>query len=229
MEKLENKNYSIKSIFEKQMKATKIINTILNQAGIHALLFSGSPASTVLLHLIRTVKGGEITLLVFHIELLKGFSKIYQYLGKIERLWNFKIIRKINEKLIDSIDIDSDWEELYDLHTKNTVYTLLRKYDVTYVFSANYGKSESKDMEGVCLEKDPNLKIVMPILHFSIEDIWETVQDNNLPYCSLFRNKFKKVHPDLVGIEPNSNILQRGGTDLEHLETAKKLKNLGYL
>ena len=229
MARLVGKDVSPRSIIEKQYEAIEIVKNILNQVGTHAVLFSGSPASTVLLHLIRTVKGGKIPLLVFHLELIKGFSEIYQYLGKMERLWEFKVIREKNERLLDRMEIDSTWDELYGAHTRKPLNALFKKYRATHLFLPDYEKSQKEEMKGDSFRGLQGLTEVRPLIHFTIEDVWNYIQKNNLPSCSLFKNELEKVESDLAWRRPEGDTSQKNGTDTETLETAKKLKNLGYL
>ena len=214
---------------EKIKEASRVIRWALNREGPHAALFSGSPASTVLLHMIREVTGEEIRVLVCHVDLLRNHLAIYQYLDKMGKLWGFKIVRERNEYLIDQAEITGDWDEFYYRHTQKTRNKMAEECRFRHLLLAEYGESRNEKFQEISLNVDFHLFEVRPLLGFKGEEVSELIKMNNLPFCPIFRETLEAEGKELLG--NHGELIAVSGSDIEaeKREMASKLKSLGYL
>jgi phosphoadenosine phosphosulfate reductase len=218
-----------KSLENKIKETLRLINWILSKEGPHAFLFSGSPASTFLLYMIREMILNENSVLVFHVDLIKNQLSLYQYLEKIVKLFGFDILRERNEYLIDYIETKGNWDEFYYCHTQKVMHNIAVRFKLKSLLLADHGVSKKEKCKEISLFTGFNLLEIRPLNDFKIEDVTKLIKINNLPFCPIFRKNFKIDSKDLF--EEEEKFIRVWNTDLEteKKEIVSKLKNLGYL
>lgn len=214
------------SVEEKIKVAHNIIDWALNKEGPHAVFFSASHPSTVMLYLIREAKKNGEMILVFHVELLKNEVRLYQYLRKIEILWNLGIRRERNEFLISQEEITGDWEKYYYHNTLSVRNKMILKYGIKFLFVADYGPYRTDTIRKITIARNYPLYEIKPLLSFNKEEIMEVIKIQNLPVSPLFGVASKEDYD--LSISKKLIGKYEENTDNEEKEVASKLRSLGY-
>jgi len=86
--------------------------------------------------------------------------------------------------------------------------------------------------------KTPDHTRVHPILHFKERDIWNTIHNYDLPFCSLYYQGYRSLgakgsttkHSDIPAWEQDlENTTERSGRGQEKEEIMDQLRSLGYM
>ena len=217
-----------KSLEEKIEEARKLIRITISKEGPHAVIFSGSPASTVMLHMIREVGGEKAGVMIFHVDLLKNHVALYQYVGKIEKLWGLEIIRETNEYLVDQEQVKEDWDEFYYRSTQKARNRMAEMCKVTHLLVPECDKRKSDKVQQIVISGHYRLFEVRPLLGFVSEEIRHAIKINNLPICPIFESTLRGGE-ELCGRHEELRAASPSETEIEEKEMASKLKSLGYL
>jgi phosphoadenosine phosphosulfate reductase len=85
---------------------------------------------------------------------------------------------------------------------------------------------------------NPNHTRIHPILHFNERDIWDTIQTNNIPYCSLYSQGYRSLgakgstvkNSDIPAWEQDlENTPERAGRGQDKEKIMAQLRDLGYM
>lgn len=86
--------------------------------------------------------------------------------------------------------------------------------------------------------KSPDHTRVQPILHFKERDIWETIHNNSIPFCSLYHQGYRSLgaksstikNADIPAWEQDlENTPERAGRGQDKEEIMQQLRSLGYM
>jgi phosphoadenosine phosphosulfate reductase len=86
--------------------------------------------------------------------------------------------------------------------------------------------------------KSPDHTRVQPILHFKERDIWDTIHNNNIPFCSLYHQGYRslgakgsttKVSDIRAWEQDLENTPERAGRGQDKEEVMQQLRSLGYM
>ena len=86
--------------------------------------------------------------------------------------------------------------------------------------------------------KSPDHTRVQPILHFKERDIWDTIHNNRIPFCSLYYQGYRSLgaksstikNADIPAWEQNlENTPERAGRGQDKEEIMQQLRSLGYM
>ena len=86
--------------------------------------------------------------------------------------------------------------------------------------------------------ENPNHTRVHPILHFNERDIWNTIHNNHIPFCSLYHQGYRSLgakgstvkNSDIPAWEQDlENTTERAGRGQDKEEIMAQLRNLGYM
>ena len=86
--------------------------------------------------------------------------------------------------------------------------------------------------------KSPDHTRVQPILHFKERDIWDTIHNNSIPFCSLYYQGYRSLgaksstikNADIPAWEQNlENTPERAGRGQDKEEIMQQLRSLGYM
>lgn len=67
------------------------------------------------------------------------------------------------------------------------------RFVVTGVRWAESTRRSKRKMVDVCFKNNSNKKYIHPIIDWSHSDIWQYIRENNLKYCSLYDEGFKRL------------------------------------
>ena len=86
--------------------------------------------------------------------------------------------------------------------------------------------------------KSPDHTRVQPILHFKERDIWDTIHNNSIPFCSLYYQGYRSLgaksstikNADIPAWEQDlENTTERAGRGQDKEEIMQQLRSLGYM
>ena len=176
---------------EKEKISQKIVSETLEKAENPYALFTGDKDSLIVLHIIRQLREGRIPLPVLHIDTTVYFPEVYQYIDKMKKLWEFSLVRERNEEALRTIVIAENKELCCHLLKTEALRKAAEKYGIDYIFLAKRSDEQKEDPFFFIQE---NCTLVNPLFHFSEKDSWEYIKKYNLPYCSLYKQGFRKLY-----------------------------------
>lgn len=214
------------SLEEKEKISQNIISDVLLNAKNPYSLFTGDKESLIVLHLIRQVGDGRITLPLLHIDTTVYFPEVYNFIEKMQRFWGFRIVRAKNEEAIRTIKIAEDKALCCHLLKTETLKESTFKYNIDYLFIAKKGGEKKRDPFFISTKKCIPIN---PIGHFSTKDTWHYIRKYNIPFCSLYEQGYRKLD-----CTPCTGVVSVGyKKDYRDNQTEEfvkdRLKSLGYL
>jgi phosphoadenosine phosphosulfate reductase len=214
----------VESPVKKESLAATIIISGLVKSEHPCVLFSGGKNSLVVLHMMKELPAGKLT--VLYLDTGSEFPEVRSYIQKMKKIWKFNLaIIKREELTGESAEKIScaceSWKKavLPGILSKNT-------YDGIFI-GENLESGHSLSDE---LKKNPELAplIVLPIASFTCEDVWDYIRIHNIPYCSLYSKGYLKIdcmrctHGDPT---PRENSLKEEDEKIMR----ERMKKLGYL
>jgi sulfate adenylyltransferase subunit 2 len=241
-----------------------------------ALLWSIGKDSTTLLWLCRKAFFGQIPFPVVHIDTSYKFKEIYSFREKYAKQWNLRLLVERNDlALADGMNNTQGKFICCDKLKTQTLKTAIHKYNFQAIllgirrdehgirakerfFSLrnadqhwNYGTQEPElwDLYQTKSSTDHHFR-VHPLLGWREIDIWNYIQQENIPVANLYFSKNKKRYRS-IGCEPccaavssEANSLKKIIRELQTTKTSErsgraqdkedsynmqKLRSLGYM
>lgn len=215
------------SIDEKETVAKKVIADALEIAKTPFVAFTGGKDSLVVLHLLRSVGGGRVPVMVLHIDTTVKFPEVYQYIDKMKKLWGFRLVRERNEEAIHTIQFAADRHLCCVALKTKTLELAIARHQIDCLFGGIRWDDQEAGKDGTFISQLATHTRVHPILPFSEQDIWNYIRKHNIPYCSLYDQGYRSLGcmPCTVrSIEDHERTVQ----DRDKEETTTKLRALGY-
>ena len=204
------------------------------------VLFAGGKDSTTMLYIMKKVfPGGRIPFTVGFIDTGFQFRETYEFISRIEKLFDIKVER------IENIEAKKRGVNPWDYPTFQCC-TELKTYALK-----NYLKKNKNDAVFVGIRwsecgirgkekfyswrEDPPHYRVHPLLNWSEKMVWDYIKKNNIPYNPLYD---KEDHNGLVyrsiGCYPCTKPTrkegeERAGRNQEKEEIMEHLRALGYM
>jgi len=221
----------INNLDSKIAKSKEVLKEALAKfPGQIALAWTGGKDSTTTLHLLRDLCGGQVPIPVLNIDTGVKFKEIYEFRDRLAQEWNLNLIIVRNDEALKSLKIAEDKEECcFRLKVE-----MIAKSIVTYGWQALITgmrwdeQPERQKEEYFALREAPPHIRVHPILHFTEMDIWQYINDFQVPYSSLYRRGYRSL-----GCEPCTKKgipggAERVGRDQRKEEIMKRLRGMGY-
>lgn len=206
----------------KEFKASEIIKKGLEGAKNPLIFFDGRAESLVILHLLRKASNGKVTIPVLFIDTTQEFKEIYQYIEKMRKLWNFKLIIEKNEEALKTLKFAEDKEKCCTILKTKFLENAAKKYNIDRLFVFDHAINIDESFT-----TQDSFKIMFPIQSFSREDVWDYIKKYHLPYCSLYDKGYTNIQCTLC-TEPGQLRVERHEKQDEE-EIKKRLKALGYM
>jgi phosphoadenosine phosphosulfate reductase len=199
-------------------------------SGKIALAWTGGKDSTTTMHLLRDLCGGKVPIPVLNIDTSVKFKEIYEFRDRLAQEWNLNLIIERNEQALQSIKIAADREECCLRLKAEVISQALTKYGWQALITGMRWDEQPDRVQETYFsprENPPHTR-VHPILHFSELDIWAYINQNNVPYCILYRRGYRSL-----GCEPCTKMgladgAERAGRDQRKEEIMKRLRSQGY-
>lgn len=216
-----------------------------------AVAWTGGKDSTVLLHLIRQTFNNKIPFKVFFNDSTIEFKEVYDFVKKLTKDWQLDLIWqkhlpedlkayfKIQNQLthlrggrMDSSEVKNLKEqamEIMRIAKINAINFALSKYKIKAFMSAiRWDEHEARSKETYFSQRSTHTRI-HPILHFSINDIWQYIKLFNIPYVSLYDQGYKSLgEAPFTKPVKDPNAPERSGREATKEKTMERLRKLGY-
>lgn len=212
------------SFEQKECHAKETIKKVYSHAKNPCIFFSGGKKSVVLLHLIKSVINGPIT--VIFIDNVGQYDSVKQYIIKMKKLWKFSLFIE-----------DAHLEKLKKNHDPVHCYAIIMMAPLKKAIQTNKNDcvilgSTAEDRDHYCFSDLSNTDITIscsyPLINFTSKDIWEYIKKNNLPYCRLYDEGLIKIDCEPCNIKQKNE--SHGDNKLQDEKIIReKLKKLGYL
>jgi phosphoadenosine phosphosulfate reductase len=192
----------------KQEDVLNIIRDALTLGTTPVATFSGGKDSLVLLHLIRRVYNQKIPIPVLHIDTTSGCSLAHNFVEKIRKLWQFRLVTKGRRPF-----------------TPAEIPQAARDLGADLLFLATKGE-EFDNTESPCtLHREEGIIYSYPLIHLSDQDVWDYIRLYNLPYCFLYDKGLKSIRN--LSEQQVQQILQL--EEQPDADVAERLRYLGYM
>lgn len=225
----------MKTLKEKVAKAKKVIK----EAGDKwphekvAVAWTGGKDSTVILHLVREVYDGKVPFKVMFNDSTLEFDEIYEFVKRFEKEWELDLawIKHLAEDLeaYGQAKETEEKMEIMRIAKINAINFAIAEYDLqAFLAGIRWDEHESRSKEEFFSPRSTHHR-VHPILHFSIDDIWDYIKTYKVPYVDLYDKGYKSL-----GEKPFTNPVadpkapERAGREATKEKTMKRLRDLGY-
>lgn len=221
-----------------------------------AIAWTGGKDSTVLLHLVRQTFNGKVPFKVFFNDSTIEFPEIYDFVKKIKKDWNLDLIwqkhlpedlkayqqieRQLKkyeknrhpELVSGSYNLQSLKEEAMEIMRIakiNAINFAISKYKLKAFMSAiRWDEHEARSKETYFSKRSTHTRI-HPILHFTIDDIWEYIKTFKVPYVFLYDKGYKSLgEAPFTKPVKDPNAPERAGREATKEKTMERLRRLGY-
>lgn len=201
-----------------------------------AIAWTGGKDSTVLLHLVRQTFNGKIPFKVFFNDSTIEFPEIYDFVKKIKKDWNLDLIwQKHLPEDLKAYEIavkENNKEmamEIMRIAKINAINFAISKYKIKAFMSAiRWDEHEARSKETYFSKRSTHERI-HPILHFTINDIWEYIKTFKVPYPSLYDKGYKSLgEAPFTKPVKDPNAPERAGREATKEKTMERLRKLGY-
>jgi phosphoadenosine phosphosulfate reductase len=195
-----------------------------------AIAYSGGKDSTVLLHLVRTVFGGQIPWKVFTLDTGAEFSEIKEFMGKMSGAWGFNLITVRNKEIPDMVSPPQDKAECcYQRKVIPINAAIIDHHLKALVTAVRWDEQSARVNDEFFTSKEtpPHVR-VQPLLHFRELDVWSYIKKYSVPYCELYKKGYRSID-----CEPCTNRFgkagtERGGRDPDKDRVMESLRDAGY-
>lgn len=222
---------NINTLDAKIAKSKEVLKEALERfSGKIALAWTGGKDSTTTLHLLRDLCGGQVPIPVLNIDTSAKFKEIYEFRDRVAQEWQINLVIERNEEAIKEIKIAANKEECCLRLKADVIANAIRKFGwQALITGMRWDEQPERGKEDYFSPREnPDHMRVHPILHFTEMDIWQYIKDNDLPYCSLYRQGYRSL-----GCEPCTKLgvpgeAERAGRDQTKEEIMERLRGLGY-
>ncbi len=196
------------------------------------IAWTGGKDSTVVLHLVRQVVGGDFNYPVFFIDHGLHFDETLEFVKKLTKEWNLNLITlplDSNKKLeLKGLSFDEQKEKARVFKIE-CIKEAVENFNLEVLITGiRWDEHRARANEKYFSKREDHIR-VHPILHFREKDIWEYIRKFNLPYNPLYDKGYRSI-----GEKPftkpvlDPNAPERAGREKEKEEIMDKLRKLGY-
>jgi len=216
---------------EKTRHARELLREALenNSADRVALAFTGGKDSTLALFLWRQTlleTSGEIPPLALNLDTGVKFPEVLDFRDQIARNWGVRlhIVRPQTTHVPVAIDKAACCKE----RKIEPLFAAIEKLGVTLLITGIRADEHPSRAALPFLEQGTGHSRLHPLLAFSEMDVWAAIQENELPWCSLYEQGYRSL-----GCVPCTELPTKGGDERSGRAPRKEalmedLRALGY-
>ncbi len=201
-----------------------------------AVAWTGGKDSTVVLHLVREVFDGKVPFKVMFNDSTIEFKEIYEFIKKYQKEWNLDLlwIKHLDEDLtayhqaMESGNKDEAME-IMRIAKINAINYALDKYKIkAFISGIRWDEHPARSKERYFSPRSTHTR-VHPILHFTLDDIWQYIKTYNVPYVPLYDKGYKSLgEAPFTKPVDDPNAPERAGRETTKEKVMQRLRKLGY-
>jgi len=215
---------------KKETKSIEVIERAFQMFGPdQAIAFTGGKDSLTVLHMVKRVCGGRITVPVINIDTTVKFEEIYAFRDAIASEWALDLIVLTNQDAV-GIEIARDKKECCYKLKVSVLNNAIEKYKFKAILTGiRWDEQAERSTEEYFSERQgPGHTRVNPVLHFTEADIWEYIKKYDLPYCGLYDEGYRSLGCKPCTFKGPDIRNERDGRSRDKEEQMKDLRLLGY-
>lgn len=195
--------------------------------------WTGGKDSTVVLHLIRECFKGRIPFRVMFNDSTIEFSEIYDFVKKLTDTWQLDLlwIKHLPEDLKAYHQSQSKEEkmEIMRIAKINVINYVLSKYKIkAFISGIRWDEHRARAKEKYFSPRSTHMRI-HPILHFTLDDIWQYIHQYKVPYVKLYDKGYQSLgEAPFTKPVKDKNAPERAGREATKEKIMGKLRRLGY-
>jgi len=228
----------MKSLEEKVKKSKEIILEAAKKWKNKeiCIAWTGGKDSTVLLHLVKTTFNDKVPFLVMFNDSTLEFPEVYQFIKKITKGWKLNLIwqKHLPEdlKAYEQAEREKNKEmamEIMRIAKINAINYALSKYKIkAFMSGIRWDEHEARANEKYLSPRSTHTR-VHPILHFTLDDIWDYIKTFKVPYVNLYDKGYKSLgEAPFTKPVKDKNAPERAGREATKEKTMERLRKLGY-
>jgi phosphoadenosine phosphosulfate reductase len=196
-----------------------------------AVAWTGGKDSTVILHLIRETFNGKIPFRVFFNDSTIEFPEVYDFVKKLTKKWGIDLIwqKHLQEDLeaYNQAVKENNKEmamEIMRIAKINAINFALSEYKIkAFLSGIRWDEHQARSKETYFSKRSTHTR-VHPILHFTLQDIWDYIKKYKVPYVNLYDKGYKPFTKPVK----DKNAPERAGREATKEKTMDRLRKLGY-
>jgi len=207
------------------------------QAKNISVAWTGGKDSTVLLHLIRESFNNKVPFKVFFNDSTLEFPEIYQFVKQLTKNWQLDLIwqKHLPEDLKAYHSVIARSETTKQSHEQameiiriakiNALNYALAKYKIkAFVSGIRWDEHEARSKETYFSQRSTHTRI-HPILHFTLDDIWDYIKTYKVPYVKLYDKGYKSLgEAPFTKPVKDKNASERAGREATKEKTMERLR-----
>jgi len=189
-----------------------------------AVAWTGGKDSTVLLHLVRQIGKGKVSLRVMFNDSRMEFDEVYELVDRLEKDWGLDLIRIAHPKdQLRRIEANKARELKIEAIKK-----AVKGYGLEgLMVGIRWDEHKARAKEKYFSPRKDHMR-VHPILHFTEKDIWEYIKRFKLPYVSLYDRGYRSLGEKPFTKPAKKKAGERSGREADKEEVMARLRALGY-
>ncbi len=212
------------------------------------LAWTGGKDSTVILHLIKETFKGKVPFKVMFNDSTLEFKEVYDFIKKLTKEWKLDLIwqKHLPEDLeayqqtinhlrgsrMDSSEVRKIKEqamEIMRIAKINAINFAIDKYHIeAFVSGIRWDEHKARSQETYFSQRSTHFR-VHPILHFTLQDVWDYIKTFKVPYVNLYDQGYKSLgEAPFTKPVKDKNAPERAGREATKEKTMERLRKLGY-
>lgn len=222
------------NLAEKVNKTITIIKKTIKDYGIEniAIAWKGGKDTTTMMHIIKTIYGGNIPFKVMFNDTTLEFKQTYEFIEKMKKLWNLKlVVVKHSAKELNEYHNSRDnrrKKELSRLMKISSIKNALKKYKFKgFMLGIRRDENEARANEKSFSKRQDHIRI-HPMLDWTEKNIWDYIKIFGVPYLSLYDQGYRSVGEKPFTKKADKQSGERAGRDPEKERVMGQLRKMGY-